>query len=237
MPNPILNPNNVKITFDECLAQPNDEDMFQVECWKETAIFSQSRLESYREYVGRLLGELPSRFKDVGGSSFLVGYMDKYEQNWTENKYYVERLFLLGIGLGLITEIPTGISQQVGIPYFYMHDFKPESVEKTPVDELRNDLIDSTKSDISHVPREAISEFVNAMYCKLNDNQNATHDIVSIMLIKLDEIKKVADEVCKICGYRAKAEFYNLSRTQQEFGRIYRLLEPFKSDEVKNEKA
>jgi len=65
--------------------------------------FHPERLESHREEVKELLGELSSDFQETGGGgmSFLNACMDKNERQWGEH-INVEMLMSLGLALGLV---------------------------------------------------------------------------------------------------------------------------------------
>jgi len=88
--------------------------------------FYPSRLESHREEVRVMLMELPDQFKksNGGGWSFLNACMTKNDEQWGGHED-MERLFALGIGLGLVKfALPKDMWNVLpgGMPYITIED-------------------------------------------------------------------------------------------------------------------
>lgn len=88
--------------------------------------FHPVRLESHREEVRAMLMELSDQFKKSGGGgwSFLNACITKNDEQWGQHED-MERLFALGIGLGLAKfALPKDMRSVLpgGMPYITVED-------------------------------------------------------------------------------------------------------------------
>lgn len=100
----MLSAQRVEEIFLDCLFNDDEDTADHVECEGilHTAWFHPGRLETNRTEIGALLDELPEPFHEAGGGgwSFLNACNDKNNVQWTGFHQTMERLFLLGIGIG-----------------------------------------------------------------------------------------------------------------------------------------
>mgnify|MGYP000963997481 CR=1 FL=1 len=103
-----LDPSIVERIFLDCLFQDGEDtaDHIAVEGIVHNIGFHPGRLESHRDEVVALLGELPTEFMSAergggGGWSFLNACNDRHGNLWTGMHLVMEQLFSLGIALGL----------------------------------------------------------------------------------------------------------------------------------------
>lgn len=101
----ILTADRVEEIFRDCLFR-DDEDItnrVEVEGIINRFGYHPERLESYRQEIYDMLGELEDNFRASagGGWSFLNACYDKHGRQWTGLHRTMDHLFTLGIGLGL----------------------------------------------------------------------------------------------------------------------------------------
>lgn len=85
--------------------------------------FHPGRLAEQRAVVATLLRELPAEFMADGGGgwSFLNACLDRNGEQWTGDHGVMERLFLLGLALGMVQEqLPREMWSVLpgGMPYY-----------------------------------------------------------------------------------------------------------------------
>lgn len=107
----MINPEEVDTVFRDCLVTAVSED--PAECLVVEGIvisvgFAPPKLESYREKITRWLRQLPIGYQPIsegggGGWSFLMACDDRFGNQWTGLHQRMEQLFMLGIGLGLVS--------------------------------------------------------------------------------------------------------------------------------------
>jgi len=83
-------------------------------------------LNSHREEIVAMLGELPTAFKRSagGGHSFLEACNDKYGNQWTGFHTNMEQLFQLGIAIGMVEcQVPPELWPALpgGKPYYVVN--------------------------------------------------------------------------------------------------------------------
>jgi hypothetical protein len=129
-PEPLIDPQRVTDTFDYCLWHPNDCDG---ECVHVEGIrmadFDSESLARSREEITALLDGLPVEFKRSGGGgwTFLNACNDANGVQWTGLHQTVEKLFLLGMGIGRVTTLmPREVWPALpgGVPYYVVEDLE-----------------------------------------------------------------------------------------------------------------
>jgi len=123
-----LDPSQVEETFTGCLAEDApDEDSIIVKGIVFDAKFDRSKLEAKAELIGAMLLELPEQFRASGGGgwSFLQACDDRHGNQWTGLHQTMSMLFLMGEGLGLVTNVlPRDVWKALpgGMPYYRIED-------------------------------------------------------------------------------------------------------------------
>jgi hypothetical protein len=110
-----------------CLSAPDAPDQVLVEGIISQFGFNREILESHRDEITGLLAELPDEFKKSGGGgwSFLNACQDRDGNQWTGMHWTMERLFALGMGLGLVQSLmPRDLWKVLpgGVPYYMVVD-------------------------------------------------------------------------------------------------------------------
>lgn len=105
-----INPGRVEALYAECLAEnlvETDPRYVITEGILNPTAFSAEKLEAHREEVTEMLSWLPLAFRDDatagggGGWSFLNACEDREGNQWTGFHRTMDRLFQLGMGLGI----------------------------------------------------------------------------------------------------------------------------------------
>ncbi|MGL6198716.1 MAG: hypothetical protein ACRC3H_07260 [Lachnospiraceae bacterium] len=119
-----LDPNAVNKLFDDCCQ--DDKSALKCEGIMSIAYFDKSKLEANEVEIYAMLNELPIEFfRDSGGGySFLAACNDKYGNQWTGLHSVMEKLFLLGMGIGKVQcllpkEVWTALPG--GMPYYVIY--------------------------------------------------------------------------------------------------------------------
>lgn len=87
-------------------------------------LFNREKLESHRQDVLNLLGELSDNFRKPWGESFFQACYDKHGNHWAEHPT-ISALFGLGMGLGVVSYVLPREMWAVfpgGMPYFTIKD-------------------------------------------------------------------------------------------------------------------
>ena len=128
MSNQILNPQKVHTIFYSCLFEKDENfgDHVAVEGITMTVGFHPGRLQAHKAEIEEMLGELPSSFQmeQGGGMSFLLACYDKDGNQWTSLHQIMEKLFLLGMGIGRVECILSRefwTSLPGGMPYYVIN--------------------------------------------------------------------------------------------------------------------
>ena len=123
----MIDPQELENVFVSCLfedGEPTDNAVI-VDGIMSKFGFHPDRLEASRDQVRGWLEQLPDSFhRDSGGGmSFLNACVTKNDEHWGEHPS-MDRLFCLGIGLGLVTNLmPREVWPMLpgGMPYFQIH--------------------------------------------------------------------------------------------------------------------
>lgn len=105
----MLDPSWINSCFQGCLSDHTEgDDVVVVDGIVLRAALDLAKLESHREAIEGLLAKLPIQFRSPsqgggGGWSFLNACFDINGDQWTGEHRVVEQLFLLGMGLGLVS--------------------------------------------------------------------------------------------------------------------------------------
>lgn len=116
-----LDPQVVEDTFTTC--QDNDGDVVVDGIVVTGVHFDKAQLADHAELIAGLLLELPDEFKASGGGgwSFLNACNDRHGNQWTGLHRTMERLFMLGMGIGMVTcQLPREMWDALpgGMPYY-----------------------------------------------------------------------------------------------------------------------
>lgn len=119
-----LDPQTVERTFEACYDPAGD---VQVDGIMLPARFDKRRLADHAELIAGLLGELPDEFKASGGGgwSFLNACMDRHGRQWTGMHSTMDKLFMLGAGIGMVEcQMPRDVWQVLPgrMPYYLVKD-------------------------------------------------------------------------------------------------------------------
>lgn len=121
-----LDPAQVEATFKDCLfetAEEAQEHGIVVEGIVFDAMLNPAKLDEHRELITQMLMELPDQFrKSIGGGwSFLNACEDRHGNLWTGLHQTMSMLFILGIGIDLVTcTLPKNMWPILpgGMPYY-----------------------------------------------------------------------------------------------------------------------
>lgn len=116
----MIDENRLNEIFLECLT---GENLMFIEGVISDFGLDKSILEKHREEITEMLKELPDNFRETvgGGWSFLGACEDKNGNMWTSSHKSMEQLFVLGIGVGLVSlALPRkmNVLQPGGMPYY-----------------------------------------------------------------------------------------------------------------------
>jgi len=117
-----LNPVIVNELFEECV-QRTGEVGINCDGIVNSVIFDKEKLNAHKIEIYELLKELPTEFMHNGGGgySFLMACNDKNGNQWTGLHIVIERLFLLGLGIGKVRCLLPRETWAVlpgGVPYY-----------------------------------------------------------------------------------------------------------------------
>jgi hypothetical protein len=120
-----LTPQVVEETFETCYS-PTGE--VEVDGIRSLGVrFDKTLLADHAELIAFLLGELPDEFKASGGGgwSFLNACNDRHGRLWTGLHSTMDKLFMLGMGVGLVEcQLPRDMWVVLpgGMPYYLVKD-------------------------------------------------------------------------------------------------------------------
>lgn len=104
MTQPLINSDEVMLIFNACCSMPVDaNNILQVDGILKPFIFNKTILDQHKEQIRTWLAALPEQFQaeQGGGWSFLNACNDKNNVLWTGFHHVMDKLFCLGIALGL----------------------------------------------------------------------------------------------------------------------------------------
>ena len=118
-----LNPQNVHLVFLACVPKEPPGEQIEVEGIVHQWVLETDPLEENRAAVHEMLRQLPERFFEDGGHgwSFLNACVTNDDHLWTSEHLTMEKLFVLGIGLGVAKPcLPREYwpSMPGGMPYY-----------------------------------------------------------------------------------------------------------------------
>ena len=118
-----IDPRRVNDLYVECLGEG---DGIAVEGVVVNAVFDKMKLATHQPEIANMLDELPVEFRsDAGGGwSFLNACLDKNGAQWTGEHRTMERLFMLGMGIGIVSYLlPRDVWSALpgGMPYVQIH--------------------------------------------------------------------------------------------------------------------
>ncbi|HBU07443.1 MAG TPA: hypothetical protein DEB09_05170 [Candidatus Magasanikbacteria bacterium] len=125
--NTVLDPEQVKAVFIDCLFQDGEDttDHIGIKGITKDVWFHSKRLQSHKAEIEVMLGELPDEFKKSGGGwSFLKADKDRHGHQWTMLHQRVEQLFMLGMGIGKVQyQMPKEVWPALpgGMPYYIIN--------------------------------------------------------------------------------------------------------------------
>lgn len=125
-----LTPSIVVDIFKDCLpknASLSEDQIVAVRGIVTTVMFAKEKLSAHKEEICSLLAELPDSFykSKGGGMSFLNMCVDKNDNQWTGEHRTMEKLLLLGLGIG---KVSFAMPQKMwailpgGMPYITVED-------------------------------------------------------------------------------------------------------------------
>lgn len=133
-----LDPEDVRVVFGACIAQPGDEDVIEAEnCLTGpvglgdgghgTLRFSKREIGKFAEQIAQMLLELPTEFRASGGGgwSFLNACLDRHGNQWTGLHQTMAQLFALGQAIGMVElQLPPDLWDVLpgGMPYYVIKD-------------------------------------------------------------------------------------------------------------------
>lgn len=121
--NTILTPDKVNEIFLNAMQEKENENTIKCNGIMGTYPLDKVTLEKNKETIMEMLMELPLEFRENsgGGYSFLGACNDKNGNQWTGLHMVMERLFILGIGIGKVKELfPRELRSALpgGMPYY-----------------------------------------------------------------------------------------------------------------------
>ena len=119
---PLIDPNEVSEIFGKCESSGGDVEAEGIALVR----FKGDQLRAYEAQIRTMLSDLPPEFRveaegGGGGYSFLNGCTDRNGNQWTGLQMVVERLFLLGMGIGCVKSIlprDLWVVLPGGVPYY-----------------------------------------------------------------------------------------------------------------------
>lgn len=95
----------VEELFQQCLSSESSSDSLLIEGVVNQAYLNKILLEQNRNEIVAMLLELPDQFRKSGGQgwSFLNACYDRHDNQWTGFHLIMEQLFMLGMGLELVS--------------------------------------------------------------------------------------------------------------------------------------
>lgn len=100
-----LNDRVVNTIFRDCLVRDGDDQskVYPVQhITYEIARFSQDRIDQHRQEIHNLVSQLPEKFNNDGGASFIGTRLNRIGERWTRFEQIQERLVQLGVAIGEI---------------------------------------------------------------------------------------------------------------------------------------
>lgn len=96
---------NVKYTFDNCIATEHSSDTVTVNGISANFKFNLKLVELYSSEIKDMLSQLPNTFKrsSGGGMSFLYSYKRENGEQWTGMQNIMEQLFVLGMAINIVS--------------------------------------------------------------------------------------------------------------------------------------
>ena len=121
-----LTAERVEYIFMDCLFKDDElpaEEYIPAPGITSSVGFHPERVESYKDEIAKMLGELPDEFQETGGGgmSFLNACNDKHGNQWTGMHETMEHLFQLGLAVGkVMCQMPREMWAILpcGMPYY-----------------------------------------------------------------------------------------------------------------------